>query len=198
MTDNFALLDEPRRPWIDPGHLKEKFLALSAAAHPDRVHQAPESERQSADDRFSRLNAAYACLREPRDRLRHLLELESGARPADIERVPADLMTAFFEVGKLCQEADALLAEKARTTSPLLQLALFERAQEARERLSGLQQGVTGRREALWAELQQLNRDWESAGPGRPLERLEQIYRLLSYFDRWSRQLQERIVQLSF
>ena len=30
------------------------------------------------------------------------------------------------------------------------------------------------------------------------LARLEELYRLFSYFNRWSRQLQERIVRLSF
>ena len=49
MTDHFALLDEPRRPWIDADLLKEKFLALSSRVHPDRVHNAPAPERKDAD-----------------------------------------------------------------------------------------------------------------------------------------------------
>ncbi len=36
-----------------------------------------------------------------------------------------------------------------------------------------------------------------SSNPALPLDRLEQIYRLLGYFARWSEQLQERIFQLS-
>ena len=35
MTDSFTLLDEPRRPWLDAGALKQKFLPLSSAAHPN-------------------------------------------------------------------------------------------------------------------------------------------------------------------
>ena len=50
-----------------------------------------------------------------------------------------------------------------------------------------------------------MNEAWLSApkpgAPGRrealPLERLEQIYRTLSYIFRWSAQIQERIVQLA-
>ena len=40
MTDAFALLSEPRRPWLDAEALKARFLPLSAAVHPDRVHSA--------------------------------------------------------------------------------------------------------------------------------------------------------------
>src|SRR5215472_9636832 len=76
MVDYFALLDEPRRPWLDAEPLKEKFLALSATVHPDRVHNLSETERAAAQERYTELNAAYQCLREPKERLHHLLELE--------------------------------------------------------------------------------------------------------------------------
>ena len=69
MTDYFALFDEPRRPWLDTDSLKAKFLALSAQAHPDRVHGAAETDKLAANHRYTELNAAYNCLREPRDRL---------------------------------------------------------------------------------------------------------------------------------
>ena len=39
--------------------------------------------------------------REPRDRLRHLLELELGARPADVQNVPGELADAMFEISSL-------------------------------------------------------------------------------------------------
>jgi hypothetical protein len=56
----------------------------------------------------------------------------------------------------------------------------------------------------LLAELAAMNPAWESAQAagvdraGLPLERLEEIYRRLSYLARWSEQIQERTVQLSF
>ena len=79
MTDFFALLDEPRRPWLESELLKQKFLALSATVHPDRVHNLGDAERAAAQERYTELNAAYNCLREPKDRLHHLLQLELGA-----------------------------------------------------------------------------------------------------------------------
>src|ERR1700744_6474575 len=129
MTDFFTLLNELRRPWLEPEVLKEKFLALSATVHPDRVHNLGEAERAAAQERYTEMNAAYNCLRDPKDRLRHLLELELGALPKDIQRIPTELMDLSLEVGKACREADAFLAEKAKVTSPLLQVSFFERGQ---------------------------------------------------------------------
>ena len=204
MNDNFALFNEPRRPWIDPDSLKQKFLALSAQVHPDRVHQAPETERKAASQRFSEFNAAYNCLREPKERVRHLLELELGAKPADIQRVPAEMMASLFEVGRLCHEVDLFLADNAKVVSPILKVQQFERGQEWTEKLNALQQKIGSRREELLVELKAMNPIWESAAtvsaPDRelPLKRLDEIYRLLGYLTRWSAQIQERIVQLSF
>jgi curved DNA-binding protein CbpA len=197
VLDNFALLDEPRRPWIDPEELKKKFLALSASVHPDRVHNAPEDERRQADRRFSELNTAYNCLLEPKGRIRHLLELERGARPDDVQRIPPGLIDMSFDVGRLCKDADAFLREKRAVTSPLLQVQLFERAQNWCDKLNELQRGLNTRREDLFKELQQMNESWHESGSSQHLIRLEEIYQLLGYFGRWLDQLQERIVQLS-
>jgi DnaJ-domain-containing protein 1 len=204
MADNFALLDEPRRPWIDADLLKEKFLALSAQVHPDRVHQSPEAERNAAGQRYAELNSAYNCLRDPVERLRHLLELELGAKPAGIHRAPAEIMESFFEVGQICKEVDAFLAQAAAVTSPILKVESFERAQEWIGQLNALRQRINARREELLRELAAMNPAWESAATagadhaGLPLERLEEIYRRLSYLARWLEQIQERTVQLSF
>src|SRR5947209_8387527 len=103
MLDYFALLNQPRRPWLDADLLQQTFLALSAEAHPDRVHNAEEANKSRAQHRFTELNAAYNCLREPKTRLRHLLELEAGAKPADMQAIPPQLMNAFLEVSQLLQ-----------------------------------------------------------------------------------------------
>lgn len=200
MTDHFAILNEPRRPWIDPDLLKQKFLTLSSQVHPDRVHEAPEAERLSASRQFSEVNSAYNCLREPKDRLRHLLELELGTKPADVQGVPQEVMDSFFEIGRLYKEIDAFLNEKAKVTSPILKVGLIDQAQEWTDKLNAVQRSINARRGTLFAELQAMNSAWEAGATteGHPLARLETIYRLLGYFGRWSEQMQERIVQLSF
>ena len=135
-----------------------------------------------------------------------MLELESGARPADTPDVPAAAMDLFFETGRLCREADAFLAAKGKTSSPVVKAQMFGRGMELAGRLKDLQQVIAKRREDLLAELRELNAAWEAAPPAGsaerpaalPLEALERIYRMLSYIARWSGQIQERVAQLSF
>jgi DnaJ-domain-containing protein 1 len=200
MTDYFVLLNEPRRPWLEPEPLKQKFLALSATVHPDRVHNLGEAERAAAQERYTELNAAYSCLREPKDRLHHLLELELGALPKDIQRIPSDLMDLSMEIGKACRDADAFLAEKAKVTSPLLQVTFFERSDDFADKLKNLRQRINSLTEHLTGELQQIDTTWQSGSASQTplLPRLEELYRLFSYFARWTAQIQERIVRLSF
>jgi DnaJ-domain-containing protein 1 len=199
MTDFFALLNEPRRPWLEPEPLKEKFLALSATVHPDRVHNLGEAERAAAQERYTELNAAYNCLREPKDRLHHLLQLELGSLPKDVQRIPSELMDLSLEIGQKCREADAFLAEKARATSPLLQVKFFEQGQEFADKLQAMRQRVNGLNDRLIEKLKLIDSTWQSGEPRAALlPKLEELYRLFSYFARWNAQLQERAVRLSF
>src|SRR5437764_13341599 len=125
MIDYFALLSQARRPWLDLDSLKQKFLALSTQCHPDRVHCANEEEKVVAQKRYTELNAGYNCLRDHKQRLLHLLELERGAKPSELQNIPADLMNLFLQVREVCQQADAVLAQKKTVTSPLLKVNLF-------------------------------------------------------------------------
>jgi Fe-S protein assembly co-chaperone HscB len=203
MTDYFAVFDEPRRPWLDSDRLKEKFLSLSANLHPDRVHSAGAAEKAKAQERYAELNAAYQCLREPKERLRHLLELERGGKLEQVQNIPSPLMDVSLEVGRACREADVFLVEKGKATSPLLQVEIFERGQERVEHLTGLVKQLEARRESLMTELKQIDSSWVQDPATDPGERrtqlsgVEEIYRLLSYYERWNGHLRERIVQLS-
>jgi DnaJ-domain-containing protein 1 len=199
VADNFALLNEPRRPWLDADLLKQKFLALSANIHPDKIHSANELEKSAAAKQFAELNAAYNCLLEPKSRFLHLLELELGAKPKDIQQIPAALADLFAEVATVCKSADNFLAEKNKVTSPLLQVRLFERAQEWIEQLNSLQRKLNELREKLIGELKSVDAKWiENNLETRSdlLKKLEELYRLFSYFNRWNNQIQERVVQL--
>ena len=201
MTDNFALLNEPRRPWLDPDSLKQKFLALAADAHPDRMHNAGESEKAEATRRYAQLNTAYHCLAEPKLRLRHLLELELGAKPGDIQPIPNALADLFAEIATVCKSADNFLTEKSQVTSPLLQVQLFERGQDWIGRLNLLQRKLNERHGKLTGELKSLDEKWLAADAGTRREilpGLDELYRLFGYFNRWNNQIQERVVQLSF
>jgi curved DNA-binding protein CbpA len=204
--DSFALLGQPRQPWLDPVSLKAAFLEQSARLHPDRVQAANAEEHEAATRRFAELNGAYNCLREPKERLLHLLELESGAQPANVQSVAADAMDLFMETALLCRESDQFLAAKSRTASPLLQAQMFGQGLAWTSRLQGLLEQIQLRREPLLAELRAMNDAWSSAPPppsaaragALPLRRLEEMARTLGYLARCGGQIQERLAQLSF
>lgn len=197
MKDNYLLLKEPRRLWLEADLLKTKFFALSSEVHPDRIHNAPESEKLAATQRYSELNAAYQCLREPRSRIRHLLELELGAKPSDLTDIPDELMTLSLAVGKEFRDVDTFLAEKAKATSPMVQVQLFESGMERVDQLNNLTRNIFSLRETLLEELKSLDTVWQS-GKSHQMDRLLNIWRLLSFYERWLAQIQERTVQLSF
>jgi DnaJ-domain-containing protein 1 len=203
--DYFALFNEPRRPGCDAESLKTRFLALSSAVHPDRLHNATAAEKSAATEQYATLNAAYNCLREPKDRLAHLIECETGAPLRDIQRIPPGTMDMFMEIGQTCRDADAFIAERAKVVSPLIKVRYFEKAMDWTDRLNRLQQQIQSRNETLLAELRQMDNAWDTAPPpgsperqaALPLERLEELCRILSYINRWSAQIRERIGQLA-
>jgi len=202
LNDYFALLQEPRRPWLDPDLLKRKFLALSAEVHPDRVHSQGTEEKRKVDRRYAQLNEAYNHLRRHKERLQHLLELETGAKPQQVQQIPADLMQFFLEVGQLFKQTDAFLSEKAKTTSPLLQVQLLERGQVWVDKLNALQQQLNARQQDLISRLQSIDARWTQSREAAPIpeldfRQLEDLHRLFSYYTRWESQVQERIVQLA-
>jgi curved DNA-binding protein CbpA len=206
MTDCFDLLGEPRRPWLDAEALKSRFLLLSAEAHPDRVHGGTDEAKAAANDRSAELNAAFNTLREPRDRLFHLLELELGARPRDIQRIPPGTMDLFVEIGQTCRDVDTFLSVPAPEDLPaMLRLQRLRTQLGWSDRLMTLQGKVNARRDALDLELRELNAAWEKAPEAPadsrraalPLERLEELSRSTSYVTRWTAQIQERLSQLA-
>ncbi|HEY3763387.1 MAG TPA: DnaJ domain-containing protein [Verrucomicrobiae bacterium] len=200
MTDYFALLEQPRRPWLDSAAIKQRFLALSAPIHPDKLHSAPETDRVTAAKQFSNLNAAHACLSEPKSRLLHLLELETGTPPPNLQQIPNSLVELFAKVATLCKQADSFLAEKNANTSPLLAVQFFEHAQEWISRLDALKNKLGVLRQRLDDELRSLDATWmgsDTAARPKLLPEIERLYRLFSYFNRWNNQVQERIVQLA-
>lgn len=205
MTDHFATLGLDRRPAVDLEDLTRRFRLAAGASHPDRVHEAEPTARQLATDQFAALNAAFNCLRDPKERLGHLLELELGAKPKEVQQLPADTMDLYVELGTTCRAVDVFLVEKAAVTSPVLQVALMEKGLEWTERLTTLQAKIGKQREELLELIPKLDVQWQNAPPvgspdrrpALPLERLEQIHRLLSYTTRWLAQVEERRVELT-
>ncbi len=194
--DYFALLDEPRKPWIDTGLLKDKFMEMSARYHPDKFPQATPEERERISARYAELNAAYQCLSHTRDRLLHLIELETGKPPSDVQRIPPGTSDLFMQIGQTCAQAAAFLEKQPQTDSPILKAKRFVEQMEWTDKLTDFQNQLQEISDKLEEELKRMNTDMENGAP-LPLERLEEIYRSTSYINRWTDQIREKIVQLA-
>src|SRR3954463_2912801 len=112
MTDYFAVLDQPRAPWLDPAELKDVFHRKTLQAHPDVADAGATQD-------FAGLNEAYQVLHDPKRRLEHLLSLENAAPQTENPNVPEDLQELFMKIGELNQRMTALLAKTRGASSPL-------------------------------------------------------------------------------
>jgi curved DNA-binding protein CbpA len=193
MIDYFALLQQPRRPWLDPQKLKETYQQLTLVSHPDRQSKNADSNDPGTD--FTAVNEAYRVLTNPKFRLQHLLSLE-GHIPITDESAPGDLMELFSETGTLIREIDRLL-EKLRDTNNALSASLLrsdildrqKRAKDLLDKLKALYNGAL-------QELRILDEAWLNE-PQAVVTQLDELYRRFAYLTRWTDQLEERRFQLS-
>ena len=194
MTDYFALLDQPRRPWLDPDKLKDTYHQKTLQAHPDTQTSRPGAAAMDAT--FTSLNEAYQVLQDPKRRLHHLLSLEGAAPSSTDQTVPKQLHDLFPAVGALTQRANLLL-EKIQATSNALSRSLLksqilevqDEAQEVRKKIQSLS-------DASLAELRQINNVWAN-NPAEQIEDLSNLYFAFAYLTRWSTHLDEMTFQLS-
>ena len=89
MTDYFALLEQPRKPWLDPEQLKQKYHELARQSHPDE-----------------NVNEAYRVLADPKSRLQHLLALEGVAPAASSNEIPEELTDLFMAIAPALNKID--------------------------------------------------------------------------------------------
>ncbi|MCU0770343.1 MAG: hypothetical protein MUE94_01045 [Verrucomicrobia bacterium] len=203
MNDCFALLGQPRRPWLDPEDVKRAFVSAAGGVHPDRVHDAPEATRRAAHDRYTELNQAHLCLADARTRLRHLLELERGGKITDLQSIPDDWMELFTRLSRQLKAADQYARQLAQADSPLLRVAWFEQGEALREELQQTESWLNRQRDELDHRLRVLSEQWDAPPNGdggareRRLAELETLYRLLSFQDRWRAQVRERLLRLT-
>jgi curved DNA-binding protein CbpA len=182
MTDYFALLDQPRGPWLDLDALKEAYHRKTLQTHPDTA-PAVESD-------FAQLNEAYQVLQDPKRRLHHLLSLENCAPPSGNQAVPQELQDLFLQIGALNQRAHLLL-EKTRTISNALSRSLLKPQMiEMQREVGDAREKIRDLFEAATQQLRELNSLWQ-------VEALSDLYFKFAYLGRWSAQLDELAFQLS-
>jgi curved DNA-binding protein CbpA len=188
MTDYFALLEQPRMPWLDPASLKEVFHRKTLEQHPDTTASGSES-------RFADLNEAYQALQDPKRRLHHLLSLEDCA-PSANQSIPSELQELFLGLGALKQRAELVLEKKRTASNALSQSLLKPETLALRDDLEGWREKIRELLESANEELRKTNSRW-LAGREAQIVALSDLYLKFAYLGRWSAQLDETAFQLS-
>jgi curved DNA-binding protein CbpA len=182
MTDYFALLDQPRLPWLDQDALKEVFHRKTLEQHPDAAGAVSENA-------FAALNEAYQVLQDPKRRLRHLLELQGRTTSSVGQPVPADLQDLFLKIGAANHRATTLL-EKTRGASSALARSLLKPESAV------VQQEIENLRTKLQNMLEDADRKLQDANLAQ-LDAIAALQQTFAYLGRWSAQLDELAFQLS-
>ncbi len=187
--DFFALLGEPRRPWLDPEAVKQTFHRLSRTEHPD------QQGAEEAD--FARVNQAQAVLREPKTRLRHLLELEyPEIKLSGPSNVPPGLADWFVSVHGLLRETDGVLTKKAAASTALAKALLARVELATREKVESVLEQLDALHATATEELIAFDALWVGVRPPDAAVTLQGFYQRFAYLSRWLEQLRERLFQL--
>src|SRR3954470_17043283 len=136
MTDYFALLGQPRKPWLDPDKLRAKYEDLTRSDHPDR--RRVDSETGLAPVDFAAITEAFRVLSDPRLRLKHLLNL-GGYSSSSPSAVPPDLVEFFPETAAVSQDADRLVSRLSAADNALTRSVLQAEAIPLRHRIEQLE-----------------------------------------------------------
>ena len=190
MIDYFALLDQPRVPWLDPVGLKKAYHRKTLQVHPDIA--APGE----TDSGFAELNEAHQILQDPKRRLHHLLELEGHAPTARDQTVPQELHDLFPAIGALAQRATLLLDETGTASNALSRSLLKPRILEAQKETKELRGKIQALSDASLTQLREINSRW-ATNPAEEIAALSNLYFVFAYLTRWSAQLDEMAFQLS-
>ena len=190
MTDCFEALGVPHRPLLDDEELKRRFLALTAEHHPD-VAGTESGE-------FAALNLAYQTLRDPCQRLRHLVELATGTPTPRHQAAPAVIGELFPEMGRHKQALDAFLKRWNAAPAGLGKALLMEEQLQLQETLEAWLHRLQEERGKALEALPALDHQWMTDPASREalLPKLSDMAQTLVYLDRWIGQLREGLLQL--
>jgi curved DNA-binding protein CbpA len=192
MIDYFALLDQPRAPWLDPDELKEAYHKKTLQMHPD----AQTDWAAETDASFANLNEAHQVLQDPKRRLHHLLSLQGCAPSSADQTVPAQLHDLFPRLGALTQRADSLLGEIRATSNALSRSLLKSQILELQNETKEVREEIRNLSDASLAQLREISAVFAD-NPVEQLGVLSGLYFAFAYLTRWSAQLDEIAFQLS-
>jgi hypothetical protein len=192
--DSFALLGFERTPWLTATDVQNRFLELSATVHPDRVHHLSEAEKLDSNRRFADLNKAATTLKDHKERLHHLIALETGASPTATQNIPNNLIDVFGKIGQTCRNVDQFIAEKNKTTSPMLQAQMFAKSLDWTDAVTELQSRVAELKTTAESKHQEIAKRCPAEKSMNEISALAHSFAMIS---RWETQLQERFATLA-
>jgi curved DNA-binding protein CbpA len=190
MIDAFALLDQPRRPWLDPEQVKQAFHAKALRSHPDAQPKSGDAGR------FAELNEAHQILQDPKRRIQHLLSLSGHAPDRKAATVPKQIEELFPLVAAATQTATAVAQQCGEATNALSRSLLKPQLLQAIAGLERTRGKLDLFHQQAIARLQELDRTWETGARGVVAD-LQDTYLKLSYLTRWMAELDEYALQLS-
>ena len=190
MIDCFALLDQPRAPWLDPVALKNAYHRKTLQAHPDTGWPG------DTESGFAELNEAYQVLQDPKRRVHHLLELEGHAPSSTNQTVPQELHDLFPAIGAVTQRTNLLLENLKSASNALTRSLLKPQVLEAQRETRALRERIQDLSDASLAQLRAIDSRWRT-NPAEEIAALSNLYFAFAYLTRWSAQLDELAFQLS-
>lgn len=98
--DHFERLGLPRRFALAADELEQLYLQKSREVHPDLAGDTPESLQAA-----SRLNEAYAVLKDPFRRANYLHQLAGGPSANEVKQPPADFLEEMLDLRMQVEEA---------------------------------------------------------------------------------------------
>jgi curved DNA-binding protein CbpA len=175
VTDCFAAFGFSRRPGLDTSELKEKYLQLASASHPDSG---------GGDGEFQAVQQAYKTLLDPALRLRHLRALEfegteNSSGPAHQE--------LFLKVGAVMQQAKALQQRLEKSRSSLSRALAIQDGKAVLRLVRETQQAVEQARAERDRDLTKLDERWPEVAPAE----LTSLAAGLTFLARWRSELAE-------
>ncbi len=200
-VDYFRYLGLPQRPRIDADRLEQTYLRLSQEYHPDRHPDLDAEQHAAILQRSALLNQAYACIKDPKQRVQYLVELLTQGERNPSRSIPPAVATLFRQVQTALSEADGYLREAERPKSAL-EAAAFALGSGERERhaeaLAHCHEATHTQQEEALAQLAEIDALWEQPGEQseEAFHRLAALADTLSYLDRLEGQVHERLVKL--
>jgi hypothetical protein len=183
MTDFFAVLRVPPRPWLDPDALKELYVRLSEV-----LHRQPGSQNE-----LVLLNRAFQVLNNPATRVEHLLSV-TGAEPGARQIAPV-MGELFGRVAGCLQESDRLLAEIWAQNSALARALRVQRVHALKADLDNLAHDLAAQEAQRLETLRELDQAWQQH-PADACEALAQVAVDLTFLQKWQGQIRERLLRM--